>query len=242
MNSGDNNNNMNKNSFPLTTYVQNQTVEVLNDISEMGIDEIIKSLTKDNTLLEKIPIVKWAFLCNDIKSSIQTAHFIKKYSLFIGPIKDLKSEIFSNANLDTIMIDKKKFEKIIELTILSIDRHQIEFMSEMLGILFCKTFNDKIFSIEEYNTLLFSIELIHPYLGFKTLKLFYDYKKQILESRDESERNKFSIECSKLDFSPLVNSCLLKLPDGASTYGNFGGAHINELGIKFYENVVIEIL
>ena len=46
---------------------------------------------------------------------------------------------------------------------------------------------------------------------------------------------------SSLDYSPLANTGLLRLPNGGMYLGNYGGAFINELGYRFYELVVSKV-
>ena len=42
------------------------------------------------------------------------------------------------------------------------------------------------------------------------------------------------------DFSPLALSGFLHLPNGGTFCDNPGGAFINDLGIRFYENVILD--
>jgi hypothetical protein len=208
--------------------------ELLVSFSDLTLEEIMLTINK-NDLFKDIPIVKWLYLANNIRSNIQLASFIKKYSNFIGPInKSIPSDYFESDIIDKLL-SKNDFEKFIELSIICIDRYQTETKAKLLSILFIKTFKEKIFTIDEYNILMFSIELMHPYVGIKCLTEFYIYYEHY------NNGNQFTMEGRNLDFSPLASTCLLNLPKGGAFAGDIGGAFINELGIKFYENVVKDL-
>jgi hypothetical protein len=216
--------------------------EIFADIADMGLDEAIEKITKEQSLLKDIPIIKWLFLANDVRTIIQSVFFIRKYSNLIGPINEtMKDDLVNDAKLQEIFSDKKVFSNIVDQTIISLDRYQTIQKAKMLGILFVETFKNNNFSLEEYNTLIFSIEFIHPSIGIKCLKSFYDYKNKMNKEEDKKSKDNIWMENSSLDYSPLSNTGLLKLPNGGMYLGNYGGAFINELGYKFYELVVSKI-
>jgi len=216
--------------------------EIISDIADMGLNEIIDRITKEQHLLKDIPIIKWLVAANDFRNILQSAFFLQKYSNFIGPIDELMIDDFSNYyKLEKIFSDKKVYSKIIDQTIISLDRYQTVLKAKILGILFVETFKNNNFSINEYNTLIFSIENIHPVLGFDCLKSFYDYKNQMNEEKDKKIKDEIWAKNSTLDYSPLATSCLLRLPEGGTYLDNFGGAFINELGYKFYKLIVSKI-
>ena len=212
------------------------------DVAEIGLDSMLESINANEDLLAQIPIFKWLVLGNKARSLIQTAFFVKKYSCFIGIIS---SEINkSNEELEkltSLYVNDKKYKKLIEYTIIALDRYQTELKAKILGMLFTKTFNEMIFTIEEYNTLLYSIENIHPYTGLECLKDFYEYKQRYVREVDTEQKNLIWAEGAKLDYSPLTNTGLLYLPTGGSFTGDLGGACINEFGEKFYTNIIMNI-
>lgn len=199
---------------------------ILIDISEQGLDSLL-----ENEILKELPIVKWLIAGKNIGSSIQNRLFLKKYISFIGYISN--EDIDWNKNLE-----KKDISRIIEFTILYLDRYQTEFKSKLLAELFIQTFEEKNFNIEEYNYLLHSIDMIHPFNDFELLKEFYNYRNEYELEQDDEEKKKIMNNYSTLDYSILSNSGLLKLPRGGSFFGNPGGAWLNDIGNKFYKNVV----
>jgi hypothetical protein len=216
--------------------------EILADIAEMGVDEAIEKILKEQSVLKDIPVIRWLLLANDVRTTIQSAFFIRKYAHFIGPInKTMKDDLVNETRLVEIFSDKKVFSKIIDQTIICLDRYQTISKADIISKLFIETFKNKNFSMEEYNTLLFSIEFIHPSLGFECLKLFYDYKNELNKVKDKEKRDEILMKNSSLDYSPLVNTGLLVLPKGAMIMDSYGGAIINELGSRFYELVVSKI-
>ncbi len=232
---------MESNKNELIHSLKNSISDFLIDAAEISLDEIIESIIQDNTIIEKIPIIKWAYLLNNIKSNIQLAFFIRKYSRFIGPIfKEKNKDFLKEESLNKIINNNKTLNRIIEQTIIAVDRYQIEDKAEYLGRLFVKTFKDRIFTFEEYNLLLFSIELMHPYIGIECLKKFYVYKFNFESETEEEKKRKIWLDGSRLDFSPLSTTCLLDLPKGGAFTGDLGGARLNDLGKKFYENIVKE--
>jgi hypothetical protein len=61
------------------------------------------------------------------------------------------------------------------------------------------------------------------------------------EEKNEKVKEEIWMRNSSLDYSSLVNTSLLTLPDGGVYAGNYGGAFINTLGNKFYELVVLKL-
>jgi hypothetical protein len=213
--------------------------EFFTDIADMGLDEIIEKISKEQNLLKDIPIIKWFLIANDVRTIIQSAFFIRKYANFIGLINEtMKDDLINDDKLLKIFSDKKLSSKIIDQTIISLDRYQTIQKAKILGLLFVETFKRYNFTIKEYNTLIFSIENIHPSLGVECLKSFYDYKCEMNKEKDEKMKDEIWAKNSSLDYSPLATTCLLKLPEGGTYLDNFGGAFINELGYRFYELVV----
>jgi len=213
--------------------------EIFTDIADMNLNELIEKIFKKKDLLKDIPVIKWLFIGNDVRSIIQSAFFLQKYSIFIGAINEtMIDDLINDDRLMKIFSDKRIFSKIIDQTIISLDRYQTIQKAKMLGLLFVETFKRNNFTTKEYNTLIFSIENIHPFLGIECLKSFYDYKCEMNREDDKNTRDEIWAKNSSLDYSPLATTCLLKLPEGGTYLDNLGGAFINELGYKFYELVV----
>jgi hypothetical protein len=230
---------MEKDDNLLAKTMNGPAKEFFSDIAELSLDEMIGMITKNQKLLQDIPIIKWLFIANDIRTIIQSAFFLKKYANFIGPINEaFGDELWQDRVINDLFTNKKDFSKQIDQTIISLDRYQNEMKAKLLGILFVETFNKKEFSLFEYNTLIFSIELMNPYSGIKCLKKYYDYYTEFTGSIEEETKRKIWAQGARLDYSPLASTGLLHLPSGAVVVGNLGGASINELGIKFYELVV----
>lgn len=212
------------------------------DVAELGIDEILSRMDEHVGIMKDIPIIKWLFIGRSIFGNIHLAFFIKKYALFIGPINEkIPDNFWNDERINELIGNKKKFENIIEETIVALDRYQAVNKAKLLGILFVKTFKEQLFTIEEYNTLLFSIELMHPYRGVQCLKDFYNYRLDMDKPAEQRRREKAWLNGSNLDFSPLATTCLLRLPKGDTSSGNLGGAFLNDLGLKFYEEVVSNV-
>jgi hypothetical protein len=192
--------------------------------------------------LKDIPVIKWLFLANDFRNVFQSAFFLQKYANFIGAINEtMKDHLLNDGRLEKIFSDKKLLSKIVDQTIVSLDRYQTIQKAKMLGILFVETFKNNNFTVKEYNMLIFSIENIHPTMGIECLKSFYDYNSEMEKEKNEELRRKIWSKNSSLDYSSLANTGLLTLPNGAVVCGNLGGAYINELGHRFYELVVSKI-
>ncbi|MEC4726094.1 hypothetical protein HWQ46_11095 [Shewanella sp. D64] len=107
--------------------------EFLRDISEMGLDQAIPLVT-DGQLLKELPIIKWLFLGNEVHSSIQSVFFLKKYAHFIGPIVNYRDEDIEELLL--VVGDDKTQEKIVDQTLIYLDRFHTEFKAKLLGELF----------------------------------------------------------------------------------------------------------
>jgi hypothetical protein len=118
--------------------------EIFTDMAELGLDEIIERIFKEQKLLQNIPIIKWLLLGNDVRTIIQSAFFIQKYSNFIGPIREsMEEEIINDNKRKIIFSDERLLSKIIDQTIISLDRYQTITKAKMLGILFVETFKKK---------------------------------------------------------------------------------------------------
>jgi len=186
--------------------------EILTDIADMSLDQLIETIKKEPNLLKDIPIIRWLLIGNDVRTIIQSAFFIKKYANFIGPINEAMKDDFENdAKLVNIFSNKKIFTEIIDQTIISLDRYQTIQKARILSLLFVETFKNNKFSIEEYNTLIFSIEFIHPSIGVKCLKSFYDYKNEMSKEEDKEKKDDIWMKNSSLDYSPLANTGLLMI-------------------------------
>jgi len=219
-----------------------QAKEIFTDVAEMGLDEIIEKIIKEQKSLKEIPIIKWLFMAHETITIFQTAFFIQKYSAFLGPINEtMADDLIDDDKLKKIFSDKKTYTKTIEQIIISLDRYQTKQKAKMLGKLFVETFKNNNFTINEYNTLIFSIENIHPSLGIECLKSFFDYKNKMKNENDKEKKEEIGTKYSTLDYSPLATTSLLRLPVGGTYFDNYGGAFINELGYKFYELVVAKI-
>jgi hypothetical protein len=156
----------------------------------MGLDEAIEKVSKEQSVLKDVPIIKWLFIANDVRTMIQSAFFIRKYANFKGPINEtMKDDLVNDAKLLKIFSDERVFSNIVDQTIISLDRYQTIQKAKMLGILFVETFRNNKFTLDEYNTLIFCIEFIHPSIGVKCLKSFYDYKCEMNKEDNEKTKN-----------------------------------------------------
>jgi len=208
--------------------------EIISELAIMGLDKILeKTIQSDNEILKEIPIIKSIVSAIQIGSAIQNAHFIKKYACFIGIVNENKID---DKLLFDVLKNKKEVKKIIEQTIIEIDRYQTIEKTKMLSLLFVKTFKDKTFSIEEYNILLFGIEAIQSYTGIETLQKYYKAGEYLGFDVKHNEKVK------DLDYTQLFGTGLITTP-AVSSY--FGGADfvafISKLGIKFYENIIVNL-
>ena len=78
---------------------------------------------------------------------------------------------------------------------------------------------------------------MNPITSIKPLEFYYKYHKKKEEGiiDDQLEKNRVNI-----DYSSLALSGFIRLPTGGAYFGSLGGAYINDLGIRFYENVIVE--
>jgi len=211
------------------------------DVSELALDGLLKKISDNTELLKDIPGIKWLFIGKEAYSVFQSAHFIKKWSNFIGQINAEKIGLPTQKELIK-NLSKQDSERIIENTVLYLDRYQNGIKAKLLGELFHQTFSLNIFTPDEYNSLMFSVELLHPFTGIKCLKEFYEYRQSMEKETDKNKRGDIWSRGAQLDYSALSTSGLLRLPTGASTMGNLGGAYINDIGVKFYEKVVLNCI
>ncbi|WP_210412594.1 hypothetical protein [Leptospira meyeri] len=217
-----------------------KSTSIMIDASDLALVEIIKRIAENQNVLKDIPVIKWAFTSYEIYNNFQIAHFIKKYANFLGPIsEDFIDDEEINLKLKECIDDEKKIEKLIEYTIISITNYQTDFKAKILGRLFVKTFKSQIFTPEEYNILLFSIENIHPITGFPLLEKYYSYYINYKSENNIESKNHLLIEIANLDYYPLSTSGLVNLPRGGAYAGDVGGAFISSLGIKFFENCIL---
>ncbi len=196
---------------------------------------------QNSEILKQIPIVKWLLLGNDVRSRIQSAFFIKKYANFIGPIgESTLANPGEIKKLEKLYQSDRDYRRLIESSIIELDKYQTEIKARLLGILFVKTIKDDLFSVAEYNSILYSIENMHPYTGIECLRQYYDYRKRFESAMDEKTKRQIWTEGAGLDYSPLSGTGFLTLPKGGAYIGDIGGAFLNDLGKRFYENVVVE--
>ncbi|WP_028973257.1 hypothetical protein [Spirochaeta cellobiosiphila] len=225
----------------------NGSKEVLTEYGEMGFDSLIERISSSDSLLQEIPFLKSLYTLNNIRSNIQEAFFVKKYACFIGVI----NQVISSNDMEKIkklLVHNQNMHKLIENTIVQLDRYQSELKAKVLGLLFVKTFDKNIFTIDEYNTLLFSIDNIHPTVGFPLLKKYYDIEMKKQETETNISLLKLNSEEANLDYSSIVQSCLIKIPIAFIGGGNANGSSpgiprggsLNELGIKFCEHIIKE--
>lgn len=226
-----------RNLAPLLTE---KTKDVLVDITEVGLDESLSFLSNNEALLKEIPIIKLVIATRGLKQSIGNMLFIRKYAAFIGQV--YKDEGDGRASVDALSFSHEITDKIIENTIIYIERYHDELKAKLLGKLFIETFMHSHFTIHEYNSLMFSIESINPVEGLPRLKDFYNYWSEMESTTNEAEKQKIWQQGADIDYQPLIMSGLLILPSGASTVGNFGGAYLNDKGVRFYEYVVKGII
>jgi hypothetical protein len=226
----------------ITSALSSPIKEVFTDLAQIGIDEVIEKFSKELGFLKDIPVIRWLLIGNDIRSIIQSAFFLQKFSSFIGPINEtMKDNLLDDTRLTEIFSDKKTYSKIVDQIIISLDRYQTTQKAKMLSLLFIETFKKNNFTIQEYNTLIFSIENIHPHTGIECLKSFYDYENEYSATEDKEAKDEIWMKNSSIDYSPLANTGLLILPSGGMYTGSYGGAYINTLGHKFYELVVSKL-
>ena len=208
----------------LVEAINSNLLDTVIDLSQIDLKAALLALTGKDSLLADIPILKWMISGARIASNISTLHSIRKFSAFIKPIKD--SGIFENEvckeKLEEICGSKKKLDFVIEQTLFSLDKYDAEIKARWLAKMFVATFKDKKFTVDEYNAIQFSINSLNPITSISALDKDLELKR------------------ANADFSPLVLSGFLHLPKGGTFCDNHGGAFINDLGIRFYENIILE--
>lgn len=216
--------------------------DILSDIAEILLDTTMKKFAADQELLRELPVIKWLVAANSVWNSVHNAHFLKKYASFIGQVsaEHITKEDVLLLNEDVLSADV--IEKITENTLIYIDRYHDVLKAKLLGQLFVETFVNYKFSVDEYNSLMFSIDSIHPFEGIPRLKAFYQYQVQVDEALNDEGKEEILGKQAQLGYQPLVMSGLLNLPMGGSYFGDFGGASINKLGLKFYELVILKAI
>ena len=127
---------------------------------------------------------------------------------------------------------------MIEQTLFSLDKYETEIKAKWLSKLFIATFKEKKITVDEYNAVQFSINSLNPVTSIKALGVYYKYyqKKNTADVVDD----KIELERLNTDYSSLVLSGFINLPIDGTYFDTVGGAFINNLGIKFYENVVLD--
>ena len=208
----------------------------LESMVEASIDTLISTMN-DSEILRSIPIVGPSMALIKGVSAINNAHNLRKFANFIGVINELNET--EAEQLQAHLSNEKNLKKIIEETILYLDRYHNDLKAKLLGQLFKETFLKKSFTSEEYNHLLFSIEQIHPYSGITTLKDYYILLQKINAETDDNTKAKIKKESAYINFQPLMSTGLLNLPIGGNNFYK-GSATMNELGQRFYENVVVK--
>ena len=127
---------------------------------------------------------------------------------------------------------------VMEQTLFSLDKYETEIKAKWLAKLFVTTFKEKIFTVDEYNAMQFSIGSLNPITSISTLKVYYQCKDN--SRKKENFDKELELKRVNTDFSPLALSGFLHLPSGGTFCDNPGGAFINDLGIRFYENVILD--
>ena len=223
----------------LIEAVNSELLDKVVDLSQIDLKAAVLALSGKESILTDIPVLKWMISGINITSNISTILSIRKFNAFIIPIKN--SGIFSEEKykekLEEICGSKKKLNFVIEQTLFSLDKYETEIKAKWLARLFIATFKESKFSVDEYNAIQFSIASLNPITSITTLEIYYEYHKKKQEAANidkELEQKRVNT-----DYSSLVLSGLIRLPKGGAYVGSVGGAYINELGIKFYENVIL---
>lgn len=224
----------------LIEAINSNLLETVFDLSQIDLKAAVLALTGKESILTDIPILKWMISGIKIASNISTILAIRKFNAFIIPIKN--SGIFDKEDykerIEEICGTKKMLDFVMEQTLFSLDKYETEIKAKWLAKLFVTTFKEKIFTVDEYNAIQFSIGSLNPITSISTLKVYYQCKDN--SRKKENFDKELELKRLNTDFSPLALSGFLHLPSGGTFCGNSGGAFINDLGIRFYENVIIE--
>lgn len=224
----------------LIEAVNSNLLETAIDLSQIDLKAAVLALTGKESILTDIPILKWMISGIKIASNISTILAIRKFNAFIIPIKN--SGIFDKEDykerIEEICGTKKMLDFVMEQTLFSLDKYETEIKAKWLAKLFVKTFKEKIFTVDEYNAIQFSIGSLNPITSISTLKVYYQCKDN--SRKKENFDKELKLKRVNTDFSPLALSGFLHLPSGGTFCGNVGGAFINDLGIRFYENVILD--
>ncbi|MBE6354502.1 hypothetical protein [Treponema sp.] len=225
----------------LIEAVNSNLLETAIDLSQIDLKAALLALTDENLLLTEIPILKWMISGVKIASNISTILSIRKFSAFIKPIKD--SGIFESKGykekLEEICGSKKKLNFVIEQTLFSLDKYDAEIKAKWLAKMFVATFKEKKFSVDEYNAIQFSINSLNPITSISALEIYYQCRNN--SRKKENYDKDLELKRANADFSPLVLSGFLHLPKGGTFCDNPAGAFINDLGIRFYENIILDM-
>lgn len=224
----------------LIEAVNSNLLETVIDLSQIDLKAAVLALTGKESILTDIPILKWMISGIKIASNISTILAIRKFNAFIIPIKN--SGIFDKEDykerIEEICGTKKMLDFVMEQTLFSLDKYETEIKAKWLAKLFVTTFKEKIFTVDEYNAMQFSIGSLNPITSISTLKVYYQCKDN--SRKKENFDKELELKRVNTDFSPLALSGFLHLPSGGTFCDNPGGAFINDLGIRFYENVILD--
>lgn len=224
----------------LMEAVNSNLLETVIDLSQIDLKAAVLALTGKESILTDIPILKWMISGIKIASNISTILAIRKFNAFIIPIKN--SGIFDKEDykerIEEICGTKKMLDFVMEQTLFSLDKYETEIKAKWLAKLFVTTFKEKIFTVDEYNAMQFSIGTLNPITSISTLKVYYQCKDN--SRKKENFDKELELKRVNTDFSPLALSGFLHLPSGGTFCDNPGGAFINDLGIQFYENVILD--
>ena len=224
----------------LMEAVNSNLLETVIDLSQIDLKAAVLALTGKESILTDIPILKWMISGIKIASNISTILAIRKFNAFIIPIKN--SGIFDKEDykerIEEICGTKKMLDFVMEQTLFSLDKYETEIKAKWLAKLFVTTFKEKIFTVDEYNAMQFSIGSLNPITSISTLKVYYQCKDN--SRKKENFDKELELKRVNTDFSPLALSGFLHLPSGGTFCDNPGGAFINDLGIRFYENVILD--
>ena len=224
----------------LIEAVNSNLLETVIDLSQIDLKAAVLALTGKESILTDIPILKWMISGIKIAYNISTILAIRKFTAFIIPIKN--SGIFDKEDykerIEEICGTKKMLDFVMEQTLFSLDKYETEIKAKWLAKLFVTTFKEKIFTVDEYNAMQFSIGTLNPITSISTLKVYYQCKDN--SRKKENFDKELELKRVNTDFSPLALSGFLHLPSGGTFCDNPGGAFINDLGIRFYENVILD--